>query len=113
MSVQRFQHGSGATYVLESDYLATVADADLRYENGARNQRLIDEARIRELKVALREAQTQWWPGCAPIQSRSAALLTPSETACEHEWGQHKEWTDASGLHGSKRCTKCGRYVQW
>lgn len=55
MSVQRFQHGSGATYVLESDYLATVADADLRYENGARNQRLIDEARIRDLEARFKE----------------------------------------------------------
>lgn len=52
MSVQRFQHGSGATYVLESDYLAAVADADLRYENGARNQRLINEARIRQIEDA-------------------------------------------------------------
>jgi len=32
---------------------------------------------------------------------------------CEHEWGQFKEWNDASGLHGSKRCIKCGQYLQW
>jgi len=32
---------------------------------------------------------------------------------CQHEWGNFQEWNDASGLHGSKRCILCGRYVQW
>jgi hypothetical protein len=32
---------------------------------------------------------------------------------CRHEWGNYTEWNDTSGLHGSKRCILCGRYVQW
>src|ERR1700735_1229109 len=41
-------------------------------------------ARIHVLEAALREVQSQWWPGCKPIQERIALLLGPtSETAGE------------------------------
>lgn len=32
---------------------------------------------------------------------------------CRHEWQNHQSWTDSSGEHGSKKCAKCMRYVQW
>jgi len=55
VSVQRFQHGNGAFYVLASDYDAAIADGDLRYENGQRNERLINHDRIRALEAAARQ----------------------------------------------------------
>jgi hypothetical protein len=39
-----------------------------------------------------------------------AALRTEQ---CLHHWGEFKQWNDASGEHGSKRCIACGKYLQW
>jgi len=84
------------------------ADADLRWENGFQNAKLQFEARIRDL-----EAKLQHWLNAYgstdAISSDTRDLLTPSETACNHDL-QSAEKTLKAIMDGSLNgfyCTVC------
>jgi len=50
---------------------------------------LAKSAKIGELEALLREVQTRWWPGCAPMMARIGTALSGARTACAapHEAG--------------------------
>lgn len=37
----------------------------------------------------------------------------PHTFECQHEWVGFQSWSNTTGEHGSKRCAKCSRYVEW